>query len=229
MGAESGSDIARLLREVTADDRAAFDALVPLVYGQLRRMAHNRLRGERPNHTLNTTALVHEAYLDLVDADHGSWQDRAHLLAAASRVMRHVLVDHARARNAKKRGGGWVQVELEPDALPLTEEYAEAVEELDGALERLAELSPRKAKLLELRYFGGLKLEECAQALGVSLATVKNDLKLGRAWLARELGPQSGAAGMVSGRLNCGSALRTFSPRWRISRQRSAPGGSRSS
>ncbi len=197
MGAESSSDIARLLRKVSADDRAALDALVPLVYGQLRRMAHNRLRGERPDHTLNTTALVHEAYLELVDADQGSWQDRAHLLAAASRVMRHVLVDHARARNAKKRSGGWVQVELDPDALPLTEEYAEAVEELDGALESLAELSPRKAKLLEQRYFGGLKLEECAEALGVSLATVKNDLRLGRAWLARELGPQSGAAGMV--------------------------------
>ena len=182
---------------MTEDDRAALDALVPLVYGQLRRLAHNRLRTERPNHTLSTTALVHEAYLELVDMDPAPWQDRAHFLAAASRVMRHVLVDHARARNAKKRGGGRVQVELEQDALPLTEEYAEAVEELDGALERLAELSPRKAKLLEQRYFGGLKLEECAEALGVSLATVKNDLRLGRAWLARELGPKSGAAGMA--------------------------------
>ena len=99
-------------------------------------------------------------------------------------------MDYARARNAKKRGGGWVQAELEPDELLLSEEHAEAVEELDGALERLAELSPRKARLLEQRYFGGLKLEECAEALGVSLATVKNDLKLGRAWLARELRPQ---------------------------------------
>ncbi len=161
-------------------------------------MAHDRLRGERPDHTLNTTGLVHEAYLELVDVDHAPWQDRAHFLAAASRVMRHVLVDHARARNAKKRGGGWVQVELDPDALPLTEEYAEAVEELDGALARLAERSPRTAKLLEHRYFGGLKLEECSEALGVSLATVKNDLSFGRAWLARELGPHSGAAGMVS-------------------------------
>ena len=198
MGAESGSDISRLLRKLSADDRGALDALVPLVYGQLRRMAHNRLRGERIDHTLNTTALVHEAYLDLVDPDQGPWQSQAHFLAAASRVMRHVLVDHARARNAKKRGGGWVQVELEPDALPLAEKYAEAVEELDGALQSLAELSPRKAALLEQRYFGGLKLEECAEALGVSLATVKNDLRLARAWLARELGSQSGAAGMAS-------------------------------
>ena len=198
MRSESGSDIIRLVRKVNADDRAALDALVPLVYGQLRRLAHNQLRAERPDHTLSTTALVHEAYVELVDVDPAPWQDRAHFLAAASRVMRHVLVDHARARNAQKRGGGWVQVELQPDALPLTEEYAQAVEELDGALERLAELSPRKAKLLEQRYFGGLKLEECAEALGVSLATVKNDLRLGRAWLARELGPQSGAAAVAS-------------------------------
>ncbi len=191
----SGLDITGLLRRVNADDRAAFDDLIPLVYEQLRRMAHNRLRAERPNHTLNTTALVHEAYLELVDVDHTSWQDRAHFLAAASRVMRHVLVDHARARIAKKRGGEWVQVELEPDLLPLTEEYAEAVEELEEALERLAEMSPRKARLLEQRYFGGLKLEECAEALGVSLATVKNDLKLGRAWLAREIDPRIGEGG----------------------------------
>ncbi len=197
MSTESGSDVARLLRKVPADDRVALDALVPLVYAQLRRVAHNRLRGERLDHTLNTTALVHEAYLELVDTNHGSFQDRAHLLAAASRVMRHVLVDHARARNAKKRGGGWVKVDLELDALPLTEEYAEALVELDVLLERLAELSPRQASLLEQRYFGDLKLEECAEALGVSLATVKNDLRLGRAWLARELNPQSGAAGMA--------------------------------
>jgi RNA polymerase sigma factor (TIGR02999 family) len=187
---ESGPDITRLLRKATEGDRAALDTLVPLLYGHLRRLAHHRLHAERSNHTLNTTALVHEAYLELVDVDHSHWQDRAHFLAAASRVMRHVLVDYARARNAKKRGGEWVQAEMNPDELLLSEEHAEAVEELDGALDRLAELSPRKARLLEQRYFGGLKLEECAEALGVSLATVKNDLKLGRAWLARELRPQ---------------------------------------
>jgi RNA polymerase sigma factor (TIGR02999 family) len=187
---EPGSDITRLLRQATEGDREALDALVPLLYGHLRRLAHHRLHAERSDHTLNTTALVHEAYLELVDVDHARWQDRAHFLAAASRVMRHLLVDYARARNAKKRGGEWVRAGVEPDELALSEEYAEAVEELDGALERLAELSPRKARLLEQRYFGGLKLEECAEALGVSLATVKNDLKLGRAWLARELRPQ---------------------------------------
>ncbi len=169
-----------------------------MVYGQLRRLAHDRLRTQRPGHTLNTTALVHEAYVKLADADQGLRQDRAHFLAAASLAMRHVLVDHARARNAMKRGGEWVQVELEPGTLPLTEEYSEFVEELDGALERLSELSPRKAKLLEQRYFGGLKLEECAEALGVSLTTVKKDLRLGRAWLSNQLGPQGGASGMSS-------------------------------
>ncbi len=198
MTTESRPDITRLLRKVRADDRAALDALVPVVYEQLRRLAHNRLRAQRPDHTLSTTALVHEAYVKLIDGDHPPGQDRVHFLAAASLAMRHVLVDHARARNAQKRGGEWVQVELDPDLLPLTEKYAEAVEELDGALERLAELSPRKARLLELRYFGGLKLEECAETLSVSLATVKNDLSFGRAWLARELGPHSGAAGMAS-------------------------------
>ncbi|MEJ2311023.1 MAG: sigma-70 family RNA polymerase sigma factor [Gemmatimonadales bacterium] len=187
---ESGADITRLLREAAEGDRDSLDHLVPLLYEHLRRLAHHRLHAERSGHTLNTTALVHEAYLELVDVDHARWRDRAHFLAAASRVMRHLLVDYARARNAKKRGGGWVQAALEPDELLLSEEHAEVVEELDGALERLAELSPRKARLLEQRYFGGLKLEECAEALGVSLATVKNDLKLGRAWLARELKPQ---------------------------------------
>ncbi|MEJ2342966.1 MAG: ECF-type sigma factor [Gemmatimonadales bacterium] len=187
---ESGADITRLLSEAAEGDRDTLDPLGPRLYEPLRRLAHHRLHAERSGHTLNTTALVHEAYLELVDVDHARWRDRAHFLAAASRVMRHLLVDYARARNAKKRGGGWVQAALEPDELLLSEEHAEVVEELDGALERLAELSPRKARLLEQRYFGGLKLEECAEALGVSLATVKNDLKLGRAWLARELKPQ---------------------------------------
>ena len=195
---ESTSEFVRLLPKLKADNRAALDELIPLIYGQLRGLAHNRLRSQRSNHTLNTTALVHEAYVKLVDADQVPRQDRAHFLAAASLAMRHVLVDHARARNAKKRGGEWVQVELEPDALPLTEKYSEVVEELDEALDRLAELSPRKAKLLEQRYFGGLKLEECAEALGVSLSTVKSDLRLGRAWLSNQLGPQGGASGMSS-------------------------------
>ena len=184
---QDGSDVTLLLREASSGKREAFDELVPLVYEQLRRLAHQRLLAQRPDHTLNTTALVHEAYLRLVDVERARWQDRAHFFAAAGTVMRNLLVDYARARNAYKRGGGRVKVELDEGALRLSEEYAGAIEDLDDALSRLAELSPRQSQLLEQRYFGGLKLKECAEVLGVSLTTVKNELQLARAWLAREL------------------------------------------
>lgn len=176
-----------LLREVGEGNRDAFDRLVPLVYEQLKQLARRRLRAERSDHTLNTTALVHEAYLQLAGADQGRWQDRAHFFAAASRVMRHLLVDHARARNAYKRGGDRVRVPFDEDALRLSQEYAEAIEDLDEALTRLEALSPRQSRLLEQRYFGGLTLKECAAVLGVGLTTVKEELYLARAWLAREL------------------------------------------
>ncbi len=184
---QDGSDVTLLLREASSGKREAFDELVPLVYEQLRRLAHQRLLAQRPDHTLNTTALVHEAYLRLVDVERARWQDRAHFFAAAGTVMSNLLVDYARARNAYKRGGGRVKVELDEGALRLSEEYAGAIEDLDDALSRLAELSPRQSQLLEQRYFGGLKLKECAEVLGVSLTTVKNELQLARAWLAREL------------------------------------------
>jgi RNA polymerase sigma factor (TIGR02999 family) len=144
---------------------------------------------ERSDHTLNTTALVHEAYLELVDINHGGWKDRAHFLAASSRVMRHILVDYARQRNAQKRGGGQVRVELDDEALRLSEEYAEAVEDLHDALTRLEAISPVQSQLLEQKYFGGLKLEECAEAMGLSRATVARELKMARAWLACDLNP----------------------------------------
>ncbi len=187
MRTQDGSDVTLLLREASSGKREAFDELVPLVYEQLRRLAHQRLLAQRPDHTLNTTALVHEAYLRLVDVERARWQDRAHFFAAAGTVMRNLLVDYARARNAYKRGGGRVKVELDEGALRLSEEYAGAIEDLDDALSRLAELSPRQSQLLEQRYFGGLKLKECAEVLGVALTTVKNELQLARAWLAREL------------------------------------------
>lgn len=188
---ESGTnlDITLLLRRVGDGDRAAIDELFPILYEQLRELAHRRLLSERPDHTLNTTALVHEAYLQLVDTDRARWKDRAHFLSACSRVMRHVLVDYARQRNAEKRGGGQVRVELDDDVAPMSEEYAEAVEGLHDALTRLETISPRQSRLLEQRYFGGLKLEECAEVLGVSRATVSRELKLARAWLACELNP----------------------------------------
>ncbi len=187
---QDGSDLTLLLREASSGKQEAFDELVPLVYEQLRRLAHQRLLAQRPDHTLNTTALVHEAYLRIVNVGQSRWQDRAHFFAAAATVMRNLLVDYARARNAYKRGGGWVKVELDEGALRLSEEYAGAIEDLDDALSRLAELSPRQSQLLEQRYFGGLKLEECAEVQGVSLTTVKNELQLARAWLARELTPR---------------------------------------
>ncbi len=190
MESQSGSDITALVRKIGGGDREALDELVSLLYERLRRLAHHRLTRERSDHTLNTTALVHEAYLELVDIDHAGWKDRAHFLAAASRVMRHILVDYARRRNAYKRGGGRVRVELDDKALRLSEEYAEAVEELHDALTRLEAMSPRQSLLLEQRYFGGLKLKECAEVLGVSLATVTNELKVARAWLACELNPE---------------------------------------
>lgn len=192
MDRETRTDVTRLLRRVGDGDREAFDELFSLLYEPLRVDAHRRLQGERPDHTLNTTSLVHEAYLKLVDTDHAEWKDRAHFLAVASRVMRHVLVDHARRRNALKRGGDRQVVELDEEGVPMSEEYADTVEELDEALTRLEALSPRQSRLLEHRYFGGLKLKECAEVLGVSLATVSRELKLARAWLACELNPDFG-------------------------------------
>jgi len=187
---QSASDITALLRKVGGGDREALDGLVPLLYEHLRRLAHSQLLKERSDHTLNTTALIHEAYLRLVDIDRARWKDRAHFLAASSQVMRHILVDYARRRNAYKRGGGVVRVELYDDALQLAEEYAEAVIDLHDALERLEAIRPRQSQLLEQRYFGGLELKECAEVLGVSLATVTNELKVARAWLACELNPE---------------------------------------
>lgn len=185
----SSSDITALLRKVEGGDRGALDELVPLLYDHLRRIAHHRLIGERSDHTLNTTALVHEAYLELVDTDRARWKDRAHFLATASRVMRHLLVDYARKRNAYKRGGGRVRVDLDDGIQHLSGEHAEAIEDLHEALTRLEAISPTQSRLLEQRYFGGLTLEECAEALGVSRSTVARELKLARAWLVCELNP----------------------------------------
>lgn len=193
MESQCGSEITVLLRKVGGGDREALGQLVPLLYERLRRLARHRLMRERSDHTLNTTALVHEAYLELVDIDHADWRDRAHFLAAASRVMRHILVDYARQRNSQKRGGGQVRVELDEDALQLSAEYAEAVEDLHDALTRLEAISPVQSQLLEQKYFGGLTLEECAEAQGASRATVARELKLARAWLACELSPDFAA------------------------------------
>ncbi|MDF2773574.1 MAG: polymerase sigma factor [Geminicoccaceae bacterium] len=185
-------DVNHLIRRWSAGDREALDRLMPVVYDRLRELAHQRLRNEPGERTLNTTALVHEAYLRLVDSPDSTLRDRSQFLALASHVMRHLLVDRARARNAVKRGGGvedlpfeeglWVRVDLD------------AFAELDEALRRLELLDPRQSSMLEQRYFGGLSLEETAAALDVSLATVKRELRSARAWLANELRSNSVAA-----------------------------------
>ena len=180
------ADITQMLLRWREGDREALDRVLPLVYDELRRLARARLRGEREGHTLNTTGLVHEAYLRLVDVNHVEWRDRTHFLAMASRVMRRVLIDYANQRNAGKRGGGGQRVELGED-LAGPEIDLDSLLELNDALQRLEAVSPRQAKAVELRFFGGLTLEEAAEVLGTSAPTVMRDLRFAQAWLAREL------------------------------------------
>jgi len=182
----STGEVTGLLRAWGDGDRDALDQLVPIVYAHLRELAHRRLLGEPGFVSVNTTALVHEAYIRLVGIHEARFRDRAHFLAMASRAMRRILVDHARARMAAKRGGGAVAVDLE-DELLANDGRSAAVTELDDALERLEALDERQARILEQRYFGGLSLEETAEATGLSLATVKRALRFARAWLAAEL------------------------------------------
>jgi RNA polymerase sigma factor (TIGR02999 family) len=184
--ATSSSEVTGLLQRWSSGDQSARDRLIPLVYQRLRDLAHQRLRGAPGDNSLNTTGLVHEAYLRLVDAPQVDVPDRAHFLALASEVMRNLLVDRARARLAAKRGGGIAPLELD-EALWVSDENMETVTELDDALTRLSAFSPRQGELLQHRYFAGLSLEESATALGVSLATVKRELRSARAWLALEL------------------------------------------
>lgn len=179
-------DISGLLRRWSAGDPGARDQLIPLVYDRLRQLAHHRLRGAHGENSLNTTALVHELYLKLVDVPDVDLPDRARFLGLASQVMRNLLVDRARARLAAKRGGGEAPVEFD-ETRWMSDGDLDAVAELDEALKRLEVLNARQSRMLELRYFGGLSLEETAAALNVSLATVKREIRSARAWLALEL------------------------------------------
>lgn len=182
----SSFGVTRLLQSWGDGDRTAFDQLVPIVYDALRRLAHERRRGEQSDLSLNTTGLVHEAYLKLVDLRQARFRDRAHFLAMASRVMRRLLVDHARARKADKRGNATELLELD-EVLCISDENAAALTDLSEALEQLEAIDSRASQVVEQHYFGGLTLEETAEALGVSLATVKRDLRFARAWLGAEL------------------------------------------
>jgi RNA polymerase sigma factor (TIGR02999 family) len=189
---EQAADVSTLLRAWRRGDRAAFERLTPLVYDQLRRRARHYLRGERPDHTLRPTALVHEVYLRLVQLDQVDWHDRTHFFALAARQMRRILVDSARARRYQKRGGGAVNVTF-TEALAVSRSNPDLVA-LDEALDRLALKDERKVRVVELRYFGGLTNEEIAAALGISTDTVTRDWQMAKRWLRRELrtdGPRS--------------------------------------
>ena len=182
----SPSEVTELLLAWGRGDETALARLTPLVHDELRRMARRHMAGERAGHTLQTSALVNEAYLRLVDLSSVGLKNRAHFFALAAQLMRRVLVDHARARKAQKRGAGKTAPELEP-LLWIPQEDLDAVAELDEALRRLEALDERQCRILEQRYFGGLSLEETASALGVSLATVKRELRSALAWLALQL------------------------------------------
>jgi RNA polymerase sigma factor (TIGR02999 family) len=180
-------EVTRQLLRVSDGDREALDQLIPLVYAGLRRIAQRQLGRERPGHTLDSAALVHEAYLKLVDHDGLKWQNRAHFYAIAARSMRTILIDHARARGAAKRGGGIAVVPLEGFEGAAAEERDEQLIALDETLTRLAGVSAEASQTVELRYFGGLTLEEIALVLDLSLRTVRRRWSFAKAWLQREL------------------------------------------
>lgn len=177
--------VTQLLQQWGAGDRQALDQLMPIVYDQLHKLASNCLRSERPDHTLRATALVHEAYLKLVQAD-VDWQDRVHFYAVSARILRRILVDHAKSRNRHKRGGEYQQIPLE-EAVLVGPEADRGMVELDEALQRLANQDRRKSDLIELLFFGGLTYDEAAAALKISPATVNRELTLAKAWLNLEL------------------------------------------
>lgn len=180
------AQVTRLLRAWCGGDRAALEQLIPLVYGELRRMARGYMRREQPGNTLQATALVNEAFLRLVDVTGVQWQDRAHFFAISAQIMRRILVGAARARGSRKRGGGVVRLDLNEsiDALP---DLDSRLVDLDEALESLARFDARKVKVVELRFFGGLSVKETAEVLKISSESVKRDWKFARAWLMHEL------------------------------------------
>lgn len=187
-------DVTRLLQAWGQGDESALEQLMPLVYQELRRLAHRYMAGEQTGQTLQTTALVHEVYLRLIDVKTVDWQDRAHFYALSARMMRRILVDLARSRAYQKRGGGATHVQLD-EALTVSTARGSELLEVDNALQRLSTVDPRKSQVVELRFFGGLTVEETAVALKVSPETVMRDWRLAKSWLTRELerdGPHEG-------------------------------------
>ena len=190
MSEVSTTRINRLLADWGQGNEQARDALIPLVYNELRRQARRHLRAERQDHTLESAALVNEAYLRLVRQDAPQWQNRAHFFGVAAQLMRHILVDHARNRLAAKRGAGAPKLALDPELAPAEKPELDLVA-LDDALNKLAALDPQQGRLVELRFFGGLSIEEAAIVLGVSPATVKREWAVARAWLRREMNKEA--------------------------------------
>jgi RNA polymerase sigma factor (TIGR02999 family) len=195
-------ELTALLQSWHGGNRDALDAVMPLVYEELRLLASRHLSDERRDHTLQTTALVHEAYLRLAGQHRAEWKDRAYFFGAVATIMRRILVDHARRRARDKRGGGMVVLSLDQAPEPIADTATDAsvdVEALDRALDRLHALDARQARIVELRYFSGMTLDEIAKALGVSIGTVKRDWTAARAWLFTELGPGAGSASTGQG------------------------------
>lgn len=180
--------VTELLAALEAGDKSAFDKLLPLVYDRLRAMANKQMRGERADHTLNATALVHEAFVKLKGQDRAGWKNRGHFLSVAAMAMRRILINHAEAKRAEKRGGGQALATFD-EAIVGSSMSADELVALDVALERLKAMSERQAKVVELCFFGGLTHEEVAELLAISVPTVRRDWRLARAWLSKELGP----------------------------------------
>ena len=184
--AQTSQNVTQLLIGWSNGDREALDALLPVVYEELRKQAANYLRRERVGHTLQTTALIHEAYLKLVDQKNVHWQNRAHFFGIAAQLMRRILVDHARAKNRAKRGGSNIRVSFN-EANVLAPSQNIDIVALDEALERLSEIDEQQSRIVELRFFSGLTVDETAEVLAISPATVKRDWSMAKAWLHREI------------------------------------------
>jgi RNA polymerase sigma factor (TIGR02999 family) len=183
----SPQDVTQLLQRWSNGDREALDKLIPLVYDELRHQAARYMRRERPDHTLQATALIHEVYLRLVDQTHAEWQNRAQFFGITAQLMRRVLVDHARTIHAGKRGGSAIRLPLDEELLPASTEPDVDVLAIDEALTKLEAFDPLQARVVELRYFSGLNVEETATVLGISPRTVKREWSIAKAWLHREI------------------------------------------
>ncbi|HYG09472.1 MAG TPA: sigma-70 family RNA polymerase sigma factor [Pyrinomonadaceae bacterium] len=189
MNADLSHEVTRLLHDWQDGDRAALEKLTPLVYDELRRLASHYLHGERRDHTLQGTALVHEAFIRLVGQSGLEWQSRSHFIGVAARLMRQILVDHARKHTAAKRGGGEQLLSIEEAAVFSPQRAANLIA-LDDALQALAQFDPRKSRIIELRYFGGLSIEEVGEVEGIAVATVRRQMRTAEAWLHREMSPR---------------------------------------